>query len=337
MSEPSGFHVPAVSVIVVNWNGKHLLPDCLDSLSRQTFADFEVVLVDNGSADGSVEFVAVKYPDVRIIALSENLGFCGGNNAGIRATRSEYVVLLNNDTEVEPDWLAELWAYMVAHPGTAASDSKVLYFDRRNILWGAGAEYSAAGTAACRGQGLPDGPDFMFPREVFGAVACSAIYRRAALEDVGLLDEDFFAGYEDVDWSFRARLRGYSIANVPSSRVYHKVSATHVHNSERFVYHGQRNVVAVFVKNMPAPLFYLYLPLHLFYGLGAAVYFVAIGRGRAYLRGRRDALLSLPHLLRKRRGVQAGRTVASWAIASRLDRSWFREKANKFRSSVAQA
>jgi GT2 family glycosyltransferase len=321
---------PEVSVIVVNWNGKHLLEGCLASLRCQAFRDFEVILVDNGSSDGSVTWVAARYPEVRIVALEKNHGFCGGNNAGIRAAQGEYVVLLNNDTEVEADWLGELFRHIRADRSIGACDSKILYFDRRDTIWSAGATYTIAGSANFRGHGRKDA-EFAEPAEVFTAVACSAIYPRRVLDEIGGMDEDFFAGYEDVDWSFRARLRGYRIVNVPASRVYHKVSASHQYNSPTYVYHGQRNVAAVFVKNLPGRLLLKYAVLHLLYTAGSLLYFARVGRLSAFLRAKRDALRQWRVLWRKRREIQRSRTVAASHIDALLSRDWVGPKLRKFR------
>jgi GT2 family glycosyltransferase len=322
---------PLVSVVIVNWNGKHHLPDCLGSVRRQTFRDFEVILVDNGSTDGSAAWVWEEHPEVRLVALPDNRGFCGGNNAGIRVAQGEYIALLNNDTEVEPDWLGALVRQMQADPSLAACDSKILYFDQRETIWSAGAVYTIAGSCEWRGHGQPDAT-IVEPAEVFTANACSALYARRVLDEIGVLDEDFFAGYEDVDWSFRAHLRGYRIVNVPASRVYHKVSATHQVNSPAYVYHGQRNVAAVFVKNMPTPLLLKYAGLHLIYTAGSLVYFARQGRLSSFLRGKRDVLRQWRGLWRKRREIQCRRSTERAQLDALLSRDWLGPKFRKFRA-----
>jgi GT2 family glycosyltransferase len=322
----------AVSVIIVNYNGRHLLADCLNSMRRQRYRDFEAIVVDNGSSDGSTAWVRAEYPEVRLVALPRNAGFCGGNNAGIRVAQGDYIVLLNNDTEAEEDWLGELVRY-VSHDRTiGACDSKILYFDRRDIVWSAGGTYTVAGTAEFRGQGRRES-EYTEPAEVFTAVACAAIYPRRVLEEIGVLDEDFFAGYEDVDWSFRARLRGYRIVNVPSSRVYHKVSATHQYNSPTYVYHGQRNVVAVFLKNMPGKLLLKYAALHVIYTCGSLLFFARARRLPAFLRAKRDAVRQLPATWRKRRAVQASRSISSSQVDRLLSRDWMGPKLRKLGGS----
>jgi hypothetical protein len=320
-----------VSVIILNWNGRHLLPDCLGSLARQTWRDFETILVDNGSEDGSANWVRANYPEVRVMRLNSNRGFCGGNNAAIRTAAGEYIVLLNNDTMVENNWLENLCQAIKSDPQIAACDSKILYFDERDKIWMSGGDYSIAGTVDRRWARQLDGDEFRQSADVFLACACAAIYRKGVFDKIGLLDEDFFTGYEDLDWSFRAHLYGYRIVNVPSARVYHKVSATWGFNSEMFVRNGQRNVSAVFIKNMPAPLLIRYLPLHLIYIGGSMVYFSKIGRGSAFFRAKWDFLKQLPLLWRKRRQIQRRRRASSAEIDSLLDRNWFKSKFDKLK------
>lgn len=318
-----------VSVIVLNWNGRHLLGDCLASLRQQSFRDFEVILVDNGSTDGSRDYIASEFPEVKLVCLPQNRGFCGGNNIGISVARSEYVTLLNNDTEVAPDWLEKLYTHICADNRIAACDSKVLYSNQRHTIWSAGGEYSIAGAVYARG-GLMDDSEIQEPSDIFTAVACAAIYRKDVLDEIGLFDEDYFAGYEDVDWSFRAHLRGYRIVNVPTSRVYHKVSATHRHNSKDFVYRGQRNVTATFIKNMPSELLWRYLPLHLLYVIGSLTYFTRIGRASSCLWAKWDLARDVSGLWRKRQKIQRLRTLSGAEIDALLSRDWLGPKARKF-------
>lgn len=322
---------PLVTIIVLNWNGRHLLEDCLPSVLQQTLQDYELIVVDNGSTDGSLEWVASHYPKTRLISLPTNMGFCEGNNVGIRSARGDYVVLLNNDTEVAPDWLEQLLAHICTDPSIAACDSKILYFDQRESIWSSGGTYSIAGTTTFRWHNQQDSGRLQQPSDVFVVGACSAIYRRRIFEEIGLLDRDFFAGFEDVDWSFRAHLRGYRTVNVPTSRVYHKVSMTHQRNSPAYVYHGQRNVWATFVKNMPSSLLFRYWPLHLLYALGSWVYFARIGRGRAFAQAKADAARQSASLWIKRREVQKMRTVSPMEIDALLDHDWLMPKLAKLR------
>lgn len=312
---------PACSVVVVNWNGRHHLDACLGALRRQTFRDFEVLLVDNGSSDGSLELVRASYPWVELVALPDNRGFSGGNNEGIRRARGRYVALLNNDTEVEPDWLAELVGAIEARADVGLCASQVLFFDRRDTLDSAGDYFGTNGVAGKRGH-LEPAARYPEPQEVFGACAAAALYRRSLLDQIGLLDEDFFLIFEDADLSFRARLAGHRCLYVPSARVYHKTNASIGTYSHTYVYYGQRNVEYVYLQNMPLPLLLKYLPAHLFYGLLAAAFFASRGRLWSFLRAKAAVLASLPAVLRKRRLVQSRRVVTIAELDRLFSRGW---------------
>lgn len=308
------------SVIIVNWNGRHHLDACLSSLRSQRFTDFEVILVDNGSSDGSVEHVRRHHPWVRIVALPENRGFCGGNNEGIRQAHGRYLALLNNDTEADPEWLGELVAALEREEvGFCASQIRL--FDRRDRLDSAGDVFAINGVASKRGHG-EEASRYAEPREVFGASAAAALYRRSMLEDIGLLDQDFFLVFEDADLSFRARNAGYRCAYVPTARVYHKANASIGTYSHTYVYYGHRNLELAWLKNMPGPLLLKYLPVHVAYDLLALVFFAAQGRLGSFLRAKGAALRRLPATLRKRRDIQSRRAVCARQIDALLERGW---------------
>jgi len=311
------------SVIVLNWNGRILLPACLESLHDQTQKDFEIILVDNGSVDGSAEFVEHKFPEVRIVRLSENLGFCKGNNIGIRQANGQYIALLNNDTEVDPHWLEELVKALDKHLEVGFCASKMVFQDRPHLLDSAGDAYSIAGSARKIGHSdFAKKKRYQYPKYVFGACAGAAIYRRSMLEDIGLLDEDFFITQEDVDLSFRAQLKGYKCLYVPTALVYHRLNATLKTYSPEYVYYGHRNLEFVYFKNMPLPLLLITLPLHLLDVFLSFCYFCAIGRGRVFLRAKWDAAKALPQVLRKRREIQRARTASLLYLLMLLDKSW---------------
>ena len=316
--------MPACSVIVVNWNGRHFLDACLGSLRRQSFADFEVILVDNGSTDGSTDHVREHHDWVELVALPENRGFCGGNNEGIRRARGTCLALLNNDTEVDTDWLGELVSAM-ERPQVGFCASQILLFDERDTLDSAGDVFAINGVASKRGH-LQEASRYAEPEEVFGASAAAALYRRSMLEDIGVLDEDFFLIFEDVDLSFRARNAGYRCVYVPTARVYHKTNASIGTYSHTYVYYGQRNLELVYLKNMPWPLFFKYLPVHLVYDLLALVFFARHGRLWSFLQAKGSALRSLPATLRKRRGIQARRVISAKQLDRLLTRRWLSQR-----------
>ena len=198
---------PLVSIIVVNWNGLGLLKPCLASLRRQTFKSFEIIVVDNGSSDGSVPWL-LQQSDVRLLTNTTNYGFAAANNQGIRASRAPFLALLNNDTEVESTWLAALLnAVDDSNVGMVAS--LMCFASRPTIVQSAGIAIDRTAIAWDRFGGLPvDNSSVCQPADIFGPSAGAALYRRAMLDEIGLLDEQFFAYLEDVDLAWRAQRAG---------------------------------------------------------------------------------------------------------------------------------
>ncbi len=307
-----------VSVIIPNWNGAAHLPTCLAALRAQTFRDFEVTLADNASTDGSRELLARDYLEVRLIALDRNLGFAGACNAGLRAARGEFCILLNNDTEAAPDWLAEVLAAFERHPEAGIIASKMLLFDRRNILHTAGDVFRMDGTPGNRGVWEADRGQYA-EGPVFSANGGSAAYRRLMLDQVGLLDEDFFFSCEDLDLAWRAQLAGWRVVYAPRAVVYHKLSATGGGVTASF--HDGRNFIYLLVKDVPASVWRRHWFAIVRAQLRITWQALRAGRGaaaRARLRGQLAGVLGLPKLLRKRRSVQAARKVSAEYLESIL-------------------
>lgn len=301
---------PFASIIIPNYNGAHLLGPCLDSLRRQTFRDFTTVVVDNASTDGSAALVREHYPEVTFIPLPRNLIFSGAVNEGIRRTTAEMVVLLNNDTEVDEHWLAELAKAFVGQPAFGWFASKMLLYDRRNVINSAGDFYRADGIPGNRGAWEEDRGQYDTPGEVFGACGGGAAYRRSLLADVGLFDEDLIAYCEDVDLNLRARLAGYRCYFVPTARIYHRVSATG--GGPLASYLCGRNFILVLAKDAPATMLRRNWQRILGAQLRLAAEALKHGRepaARARLRGQLAALVALPRFLAKRKAVQARRRV----------------------------
>jgi GT2 family glycosyltransferase len=321
-------HYPTVSVIIVNWNGKNLLFPCLQSLRRQTFKDFEIIVVDNGSTDGSIELIQHHFPEVQVIALNANLGFSTANNIGIRHARGKYIALLNNDAEADPHWLEELVKALDTHREISFCASKMLLYHQPDLADACGDFYSVDGTGGKIGH-LQSAVIYSEPREVFGACAGAAIYRRELLEELGGFDEDFFIAHEDTDLSFRAQLRGHRCLYVPTAIVYHKLSATIGANSPTYLYYGHRNAEFVYFKNMPRPLLWRSLPSHLMLNLALLLFYVRRGQAGPFLRAKLDAVKALPTLLQKRREIQQQRVVSVDYIAGLLQESWLRQAIRK--------
>jgi GT2 family glycosyltransferase len=322
--------MPVISVIILNWNGKHFLEDCLGAMRRQTFRDFETILVDNGSQDGSVEYVRTQFPEVSVVALPDNRGFTGGNIAGYKQASGNLVVLLNNDTEAHPNWLDEIDKASQLYPQAGSFASKMMYFNERGRVENCGLDLGIAGAVVERGRDDPDGTEWSRATKVFGACAGAAAYRRTMLDHIGFLDPDFFVFYEDVDLSFRAQLHGYECLYVPGAIVYHRYRVTMGKSPLRTVFYSQRNVEFVYLKNMPAGLILRSLPQRLLYEMGAAIYFAKQGAGSAFLRAKLDALRSLPSVLQKRREIQRKRIITDSQLRAIMRKSLLSSKWKKF-------
>src|SRR5215471_6394627 len=289
--------MPEISVIIVNWNGKDFLNDCLSSLRTQTFRDFETIFVDNGSQDGSVEYVREHFPEVRLLALDSNLGFTGGNIAGYELSTGPLLALLNNDTEAHPKWLESIYCGSLAYVNAGSFASKMMYFDNRKQIENCGFELGRAGTTLEIGRDQTDGPTFAQPRKVFGACGGAAAYRRSMLDDIGFLDPDFFMIYEDVDLSFRAQLSGYECVYLPRAIVYHRYRSTLGRVPPAQVFYAQRNIEFVYLTNIPANLMLRSIPWRIAYEFGSAVYFIRHRAGSDFVRAKIAALRKLPAIL----------------------------------------
>jgi len=309
-----------ISVVIPNYNGREILPACLNALLCQTRPPDEIIVVDDASVDDSPALVCERYPQVTLIVMPVNRGFCRAANAGLRAAKGDLLALLNNDTEADPDWLAELVAALEAYPDIGFCASKMLFYDRRDWVNSAGLFMRVDGVGRDIGYGQPDGPEFATMREVFGASGGAAIYRRAMLNDIGLFDEDLVAYAEDLDLSFRAQLRGYRCLYVPAAVVYHRGSITYQRESPAAVYYGSRNMLTVILKNMPTALLRRYWLQLLAAQLYQVMYFSARGRGWPALLGKIHALRYLRSTLDKRRAVQQARRVSDVQIESILSR-----------------
>jgi GT2 family glycosyltransferase len=305
---------PQASVIIPNWNGRHLLAECLAALRAQTFRDFEIIVVDNGSGDGSIEWLAEQAPDVSVIRNEANLGFAAANNQGFRAARAPLLVALNNDALPEPEWLQvlietaehETWAGMLA--------CRIVRRDPAGVIDSLGIEVDRMGVAWNRAWGRPTTDRLVEqPSEVFGPSGAAAVYRRALLDQIGLFDEDLFAYYEDVDLAWRAQWAGWRCWYVPGAIVHHIHSATSRQGSAFKMRLLGRNKWWVIAKNYPFASLWYYVPAMLALDLAAALVTSIRGRNLAALQGRWAALRGWGKLWRKRSTLQpAGKPAIAW-------------------------
>ena len=312
-----------VSVIIVNWNGEQFLVRCLAGLMAQTVKPHEIILVDNASSDGSIEIVQ-QFPDVRLLAQDQNTGFARGNNLAIAAAsaKSEWIALLNPDAFAEPNWLKALLMATESNSGFDVFGSKLVNASNISILDGVGDIYHVSGLAWRSGYSVTVSTLEENECEVFSPCAAAAMYRRSALAYVGGFDEDYFCYMEDVDLGFRLRLAGYRCLYVPQSVAYHVGSGTTGGQDSDFVmYHGHRNSVWTYVKDMPGLLFWLFLPLHLSLNLASIIWFsLRRGRGDVIWRAKRDAMVGMPKMWRKRQSIQETRAVSISEVWRQLDK-----------------
>ena len=274
-----------VSVIIPNFNGMAYLDGVLSGLECQTVRNFEVILVDNGSSDGSCAFVASSYPWVHMIELPENFGFCKAVNEGIKASRAPYVLLLNNDIEVTPDFIEEMLAAIRRHKKAFSCAARMIQFYDRDRLDDAGNYYCALGWAYARGKGK-DIHTCEKEEKIFASCAGAAIYRRKIFEKIGYFDEEHFAYLEDMDVGYRARINGYENWYAPKAMVYHVRSGTSGSRYNHFkTRYSSRNNVYLIYKNMPLLQIILNLPF-LIVGFGTKLLFFTLkGFGKEYLAG----------------------------------------------------
>lgn len=316
------------SIVIVNWNGRGHLATCFASLMKQTYRQFEVIFVDNGSGDDSVEFVRQRWPQVRIIREKKNTGFAEGNNIGIREALKNpeirYIVTLNNDTELEADWLEQLMAVAAGDKHIGAVCSKTLFFDQRDQIDSAG-DFLLPHTlkVVTRGYKQQDASQFNTTEECFSARAAAALYRRAMLEDIQLgedfFDRRYFAYVEDTDLSIRARLRGWTIWYAPRARVYHKVAATSSRISLRFRrYYSGRNRLFTAIKNYPVG--WWLKALQGTRSVDAGYHLSMVDTLLVYGRLLGSFILAWPRLLRQRREIQRRKKISEDEIKEWMEK-----------------
>lgn len=318
--------MPAISVVILNYNGRSWLAGCLDALANQRAAPpFETLVIDNGSVDDSVNFVRTHYPRVQVVETGRNLGFAAGNNAGVRKAHSEWLVFLNNDTVPEADWMSRLWNAQQEHAECALITSRLVFMDDPSIVDSAGDGYVRAGGAFKHGHGAP-AASFAVSREVFGACGGAFMVRRADFDVLGGFDERFFMLYEDVDLSYRARLRGLRVWYAADAIVRHAVSASLGTVSPAAVFYGQRNLEWTWIKNTPGRLLISTALAHLIYSAAGVLHYARLGLAGPALRGKWAALRALPQVLRDRASVQAARTADASDLEPLMESSWLAAK-----------
>ncbi len=302
---------PYVSIIIPHLNGKQHLNVCFDSLRNQTSQDFEVLLVDNGSTDGTQDLVRNQYPEVRLIELGANYGFTGACNAGYAQSRGEIIILLNNDTEVDSNWLQVIVETFEKRPLVGSIASKMLLFDQRHVFHTAGDYYRLDGIPGNRGVWQQDCGQYDQEEVVFSACGGAAAYRRQMLDEIGFLDDDYFFSCEDVDLAWRANLAGWQVLYLPTAIVYHKLKASGSSGATSSYYDG-RNFLYLIWKNYPSSLLRRHWPLIMRAQMRITLEALRSWRGaaaRARLRGQLAGIFGLVRMLPKRREIQVHRVL----------------------------
>lgn len=333
---------PKVSVLILNWNGRQHLPECLGSLAAQSFRAFEVILVDNGSIDGSAELVRHDFPWVKLVESPDNRGFAGGNNLALAHAAGDYIVTLNNDTRAEPGWLAALVRTADAHPEAGMVGSRICVYDRPGEIDSLGVRITRDGMSrgGFRGRAVSEF-SLDAEMEILFPSACAALYRRSMLDETGFFDEDFFAYCEDTDLGLRGRLAGWQALLAPAAVVRHKYSGTSGAFSPFKLFLVERNHYWVALKCfpmrelLPVPLFtvgrYLVQAWAVLAKRGAGEQLLAAGaRSRfikALLKGTWEAFRGVPAMLERRREIMRSARLSGRQMAALLKkhRMGFRE------------
>jgi len=303
-----------VSIIIPNLNGEAYIENCLDSISKLEFKDYDVIIIDNGSTDRSIEIIKNHQINAKVIQNKKNVGFAKAVNQGILISEARYVALLNNDTEVSKDWLMELYRAVYNKKDVFSVTSKMMQYQRRDLIDSAGDEYTILGWAYKRGDNLSS-DYFRDSDEVFSACAGAAIYDREKVIEIGLFDEEFFAYLEDVDISYRARIYGYKILYSSSSIVYHIGSATSGSKYNKLkVELASRNNLYVIFKNMPLLQLIINFPFIVLGDLVKWLFFVKKGFGYIYIYNKWMAIRQLKKIKKTPRGKLKNYLKIEWLL-----------------------
>jgi len=318
----------SVAILIVNFESTSLLARCLECIVRQESMSADVVVLDNGDDDPIPQEFHSRFPSVQFHKSESNIGFAAGNNLLLRKTAGcEWIALVNPDAFLEPDWLSKMLSAAIAHPEYSFFASRLVQAGNHEILDGEGDTMHACGLAWRQGHGQSITQGATEPREIFSPCAAAALYRRDVLEAVGGFDEDFFCYFEDVDLGFRLRLAGHRCLLVPDAVVYHVGSATTGGQRGDFaVYHGHRNLVWTYVKNMPGALFWMLLPAHIVLNLVTIIWFSLQGQGAVILKAKWDALCGIPRMWKKRRDIQRNRSASLGEIWQVLDKGFLPQR-----------
>lgn len=311
-----------VSVVVLNWNGEKFLQNCFSSMSKQTYRDYETILVDNGSTDGSVEYVMKNFPKVRVIKNKKNLGFAEGNNVGIRNAKGEYIILLNNDIKLHKDFIKEIVKVADSNRNIGMIAPKMVYFDTDNI--------DTLGLRIFK-SGLSW--DTKEPSEVskcIGPCAGAALYRKKMLEDIKIngdyFEKDFFIYCEDLDLGLRAKAMNWNFGYAPKAIVHHLHSATMRKQKDKSIYLSNRNSIWVIIRNFPTRVLIRNLPWILVAQIASVLVHIKRGKTKVIFKSKFDSFKYLNRVLRKRKIIQSKRKISEKEFQVLLEKTLLPKK-----------
>jgi len=290
---------PFISVVIVNFNGLRFLEPCLSSLAGQSFRNFEIILVDNGSSDGSAGYIRERFPSVVLIETGKNLGFAGGTNTGIHASRGDFILTLNNDTITDPFFIENMVRPIKLDSQIGMCASKMLFPDGR--INSTGVCISRSGAAWDRGIFEEDAGQYNTEEEVFGPCGGAALYRRSMLDEIGFFDEDFFIYVEDIDLAFRARLAGWKCIYIPTALVTHLMGGTTGVYSDISIFYGTRNQLWNTIKNFPVRTFIISLPWIIGKNCADIPYYILKGKGLTIIQAKTSAFGGIFNMIMKRK------------------------------------
>lgn len=308
-----------IDIIIPNWNGEKMLEMCLSSLRNQTSQKFTVTVVDNGSADGSLDLLKTQYPEVQVLPFQENRGFSAAVNAGIKKTSNTWILLLNNDIEMARDCIEILLENCLNQDEFDLFALKMLSFDQRSILDGAGDGILRGGVGYRLGTMEKDCSHYHLRRNVFGACAGAALYRRTLFKAIGLFDEDFFAYLEDVDLNLRAARSGHKCFFLPDAKVYHIGSGSTGSKINQFtICLSTRNNIFVLLKHYSLAMFIRFLPAILIYQLFWFMFVLKNGQLKAYLKGLMQSISLTATMIQKREDIKRSTIISARVLGDMM-------------------
>ena len=306
MSDP----LQSIGIIIVNFNGGEYLRNCLDSLIGQDHPANSIIVVDNASTDGSIDCIQDDYPSIQLMRQGANIGFAAANNIGFDALSDcQWAVTLNPDTLVQKDWLKVIREAIHKYPKIDMFSCRLVDLTDPDKLDGTGDCYHLSGIVWRRDHGAPSSISRTLDEPIFAPCGAAAVYRLEMVRKVGGMDTDYFCYNEDIDLGFRMRLMGAQCLHIDSAVVFHAGSGITGKDSDFTVYHGHRNLIWTYVKNMPGYLLWITLPLHLAMNLIVLILYIARGRIGVISKSKWDGILKLPQAFRKRKQIQAARQV----------------------------